>query len=190
MPAWQTFVRDIETWSGAGRRGTGRYRLGNRHSAGHRRRVGGNGARTAGFRRDRRHVGRSAVAAQLGSGSSLDELYDRQIKGASKEISPSVDIEDITELFLNALSDPDATREQKLQRIGAVANTTPTVSEAVRREVIAQRLPSHDWPDRDLRITAIDIGTGELVGLRPGHRVSSWSTPSPPVAPCPAHGRR
>ena len=96
---------------------------------------------------------------------SLDELYDRQIAGTSKEISPSVDIDDITELFLNALSDPDATREQKLQRIGAVANTTPTVSEAVRREVIAQRLPSHDWPDRDMRITAIDIGTGELVAF-------------------------
>ncbi len=105
----------------------------------------------------------SAVAAQLGSGLSLDELYERQIKGMSKEIDPDVDIEDITELFLNALSDPDATREQKLQRIGAVARSTATVSEAVRRDVIAQRLPSHGWPDRDLRITAIDIGTGELV---------------------------
>ena len=105
----------------------------------------------------------SAVAAQLGSGLSLDELYERQIKGMSKEIDPDVDIEDITELFLNALSDPDATKEQKLQRIGAVARSTATVSEAVRRDVIAQRLPSHGWPDRDLRITAIDIGTGELV---------------------------
>ena len=29
--------------------------------------------------------------------------------------------------------------------------------------MIAQRLPSHDWPDRDLRISAIDTATGELV---------------------------
>lgn len=107
----------------------------------------------------------SAVAAQLGSGRSLDELYERQIAGASKEISPSVDIDDITELFLSALSDPDATIAQKLQRIGEVAESTATVSESVRREVIAQRLPSHDWPQRDLRITAIDIGTGELVAF-------------------------
>jgi NTE family protein len=107
----------------------------------------------------------SAVAAQLGSAAGLDELYDRQIKGTSREISPSVDIDGITELFLDALSDSDATREQKLQRIGAVAKTTPTVSEAVRRDVIAQRLPSHEWPDRDMRITAIDIGTGELVAF-------------------------
>ena len=107
----------------------------------------------------------SAVAAQLGSGLGLDELYDRQISGHSKEIDPNVDIEDITELFLNALSDPDATTAQKLQRIGSVASSTATVSEAVRRDVIAQRLPSHDWPDRDLRITAIDIGTGELLAF-------------------------
>ncbi len=107
----------------------------------------------------------SAVAAQLGSRRSLDELYDRQLTGASKEMDPGVDIEQITELFLTALSEPDATTTQKLQRIGAVALSTPTVSEATRREVIAQRLPSHDWPDRDLRITAIDIGTGELVAF-------------------------
>ncbi len=107
----------------------------------------------------------SAVAAQLSCGLNLDDLYKRQIKGVSKEINPNVDIEDITELFLNALSDTDATTAQKLQRVGAVARSTATVSESVRRDVIAQRLPSHDWPDRDLRITAIDIGTGELVAF-------------------------
>jgi NTE family protein len=107
----------------------------------------------------------SAVAAQLGSGLPLDELYERQIAGVSKELAPGVDIDDITELFLQALSDADATKEQKLQRIGAVARSTATVSEPVRREVIAQRLPSHEWPDRDMRITAIDIGTGELVAF-------------------------
>jgi NTE family protein len=107
----------------------------------------------------------SAVAAQLSCGLNLDDLYKRQIKGVSEEINPNVDIEDITELFLNALSDTDATTAQKLQRIGAVARSTATVSESVRRDVIAQRLPSHDWPDRDLRITAIDIGTGELVAF-------------------------
>jgi NTE family protein len=107
----------------------------------------------------------SAVAAQLGSGLSLDELYQRQVAGVSKEMDPGVAIDDITELFLNALSDPDATTAQKVQRIGAVARSTKTVSEEVRRAVIAQRLPSHDWPDRDLRISAIDIGTGELVAF-------------------------
>jgi NTE family protein len=107
----------------------------------------------------------SAVSAQLASGLSLGALFERQTSGVSREINPNVDIDDITELFLKALSDPDATTVQKLQRIGEVARSTRTVSEAVRREVIAQRLPSHEWPDTDLRITAIDIGTGELVAF-------------------------
>src|SRR6202021_1989912 len=86
---------------------------------------------------------------------------------APAEIDSGVDIETITELFLAALGGPyeasgDRTREQ-MQRIGAVALETNTVAESVRRQVIAQRLPSHDWPQRVLRLTAIDTATGELV---------------------------
>ena len=109
----------------------------------------------------------SAVAAQVSSGCTLEELFARQVAEISAEIDPGVDIDAITELFLAALggprtSQPDQTREQ-MKRIGAVALATETVPEAVRREVISQRLPSHDWPDRVLRLTAIDTATGELV---------------------------
>lgn len=108
----------------------------------------------------------SAVAAQLSSGHTLDELFDRQVAESSAEIDSGVDIEAITELFLTALGEPyeeslDRTRQQ-MQRIGAVALATKTVPAPVRRDVIAHRLPSHDWPDRDLRLTAIDVATGEL----------------------------
>ncbi len=109
----------------------------------------------------------SAVAAQISSGSTLEVLFDRQVAESSAEIDPGVDVDDITELFLAALGEPyekslDKTRQQ-MQRIGAVALATKTVPEPVRRRVIAQRLPSHDWPDRALRLTAIDVATGELV---------------------------
>jgi NTE family protein len=109
----------------------------------------------------------SAVAAQIGSGSTLEALFDRQIAESSAEIDSGVDVETITELFLAALGEPyddslGKTRQQ-MQRIGAVALGTKTVPEPVRRQVIAQRLPSHDWPHRALRITAIDTDTGELV---------------------------
>ncbi|WP_156657702.1 patatin-like phospholipase family protein [Mycobacterium kyorinense] len=107
----------------------------------------------------------SAVAAQISSGLSLDELFARQVQENSAEIDPGVDIDDIAELFLTAMADPGMTVTQKRQRIGAVALATETVAEPVRREVIAQRLPSHDWPERPLRITAIDVATGELVVL-------------------------
>ena len=107
----------------------------------------------------------SAVVAQLSSGLDLAELFARQVSETSAELDPGVEIEAITELFLAALSDPDTTVVQKRQRIGAVALASDTVAEPLRRNVIAQRLPSHVWPDRVLRLTAIDAATGELVVL-------------------------
>ena len=109
----------------------------------------------------------SAVAAQISSGCTLDVLFDRQLAETSAELDPGVDIDTITELFLAALADPppgDKTNRmrRRMQQIGSVALTTETRPEDVRRQVIAQRLPSHDWSDRVLRITAIDIVTGEL----------------------------
>jgi NTE family protein len=105
----------------------------------------------------------SAVVAQIGSGLSIEELYARQVQELSAEISPGVAVDAVIDLFLAALSQPDATVAQKRQRIGAVALATETVAEPVRRAVIAQRLPTRAWPDRVLRVTAIDIVTGELV---------------------------
>ena len=105
----------------------------------------------------------STVAAQLSSGLGLDALFDRQAAATSTELTPNVAIEEVAELFLTAMMQPNTTKAEKLQKIGAVALSTQTVSEQVRREVIAQRLPSHDWPDRMLRISAIDTATGELV---------------------------
>ena len=105
----------------------------------------------------------STVAAQLGSGLALDVLFDRQTAASSTELNPSVGVEEITELFVTAMLIPNAAKAEKLQKIGAVALSTQTVTEAARRNVIAERLPSHDWPDRVLRISAIDTTTGELV---------------------------
>jgi NTE family protein len=105
----------------------------------------------------------SAVAAQIGSGLPLDELFARQTQEGSTEIDPGVDAGAITELFLAAMSEPNTTVPQKRQRIGAVALATETLAEPVRRGVIAHRLSKHDWPNRVLRVTAIDIATGELV---------------------------
>lgn len=105
----------------------------------------------------------STVAAQLSSGLPLEELFARQLSDASHEIHPGVSVDGITALFLDAVMTPGASMSQKLQKIGAVAAATDTVDEAVRREVIAHRLPSHDWAPRDVRVTGIDIATGELV---------------------------
>jgi NTE family protein len=105
----------------------------------------------------------SAVVAQIGSGLRLEDLFARQVQEASTEIDPGVGVDAVTDLFLAAMAQPDSTVSQQRQRIGAVALATETVAEPVRRYVIAQRLPTHTWPYRVLRVTAIDIATGELV---------------------------
>ena len=105
----------------------------------------------------------STVAAQISGPLRLEQLYERQVADSSHELDPGVDIDTLTEMFLTALSRPGPTARHKLQHIGDVAVNTETVAEPVRRRVIEHRLPSHDWPERDLRITAIDVATGELV---------------------------
>ena len=105
----------------------------------------------------------SAVAAQIGSGAPLDQLFERQLRADSGELHPGHSIESVAALFLEAVLLPGATQQQKLQHIGAIATSVETLPAAVRREVIANRLPEPGWPDRDLRITAIDVATGELV---------------------------
>lgn len=107
----------------------------------------------------------STVSAQIGSGQLLEALFERQIGAESAELDPGVSIDTVTDLFVKAVLTPNTTKAQKLQQIGAVALSAATVDPAVRRKVIEARLPSHDWPSRVLRISAVDIDTGELVTL-------------------------
>jgi NTE family protein len=103
------------------------------------------------------------VAAQISSPTPLTELYARQAGDEHNELDPGVAVAELAGLFLAAVGTPGLTKTQKLQRIGEIALATRTVPEPKRRAVIAGRLPCHDWPDRTLRITAVDVGTGELV---------------------------
>ncbi len=105
----------------------------------------------------------SAVAAQISSGVALQELFERQLAGTVAEIEPGVSIDELTALFLSALADSSGGAQQHLRRIGAVAAAADTVPAASRHRVIADRLPSHQWPARVLRLTAVDIDSGELV---------------------------
>jgi NTE family protein len=106
----------------------------------------------------------STVAAQLASGLDLETLFAGQTASSSAEIDPGAISEDTIAQFVSAVFEPGAIT-QKRQRIGAIAAAATTVPEDVRRTVIAQRLPSEDWPARALRLTAIDVVTGELVAF-------------------------
>ncbi|BBZ42720.1 hypothetical protein MPRM_00010 [Mycobacterium parmense] len=107
----------------------------------------------------------AAVAAQLGSASTLDALFGRQVGQASAEIDSGVDVDTITELFLAALAEPCEGENEpdhmrrRLRRIGGRDPRSPRRCAARS----SRGLPSLDWPARPLRLTAIDVDTGELV---------------------------
>jgi NTE family protein len=102
----------------------------------------------------------SVVAAQVTSGTPLPELLQRQITGYGHEIAAKLDTWVGISIGLSALRhrrDPQEFR----RRAGAMALATDAVPESDRIAVIASRLPSHAWPDRDLRIVAVDAASGE-----------------------------
>jgi NTE family protein len=108
----------------------------------------------------------SAVAAQVGSGLPLDELFARQTEPAKQASEISVELDmarlaaDFTELLAGATSTLDAGR-----RVGAYAIAADTVPEATRRAAVASRLPSPQWPSRRILLVAVDAGTGEMLVL-------------------------
>jgi NTE family protein len=105
----------------------------------------------------------AAVAAQLGSGLPLAELLARQVEPVRQaaEIPAEVDLAKMVAELGAELAGVSSSQEL-LRRIGAYALAARTVPEAARRAVMESRLPVHDWPERALRLTAIDAETGEL----------------------------
>jgi NTE family protein len=104
----------------------------------------------------------SAVAAQLYCSLSLEELYRRQVDPAlqTREITPDPRLlQQLLEAFPTNATPCD--RAELTRKVGRWALQAPTVTEAERRSVVANRLPADAWPDRLLRITAVDTETGE-----------------------------
>ncbi|MGW3354746.1 patatin-like phospholipase family protein [Streptomyces bungoensis] len=104
----------------------------------------------------------STVAAQLGSGLGLAELYARQVDPAlqTAEIPAVMDLEKFA-AEIGAATSAAASVPELRRAVGRVALAARTVPEAERRAVIESRLPSHGWPERALRIVAVDAGSGE-----------------------------
>jgi NTE family protein len=106
----------------------------------------------------------ATVAAQLGSGLSLTELFERQTvpELQSAELSPDIgrviELMESWELLPLEFPDPAELRREVGQRALAVE----TVPEAERRAVIAGRLPRHSWPSRKLAVVAVEASTGDV----------------------------
>jgi NTE family protein len=104
----------------------------------------------------------STVAAQLGSGVGLEELYRRQVESGAQTAEIMVDFDREGRLAEIGAVTRGATTVAEMQRaVGRFALRAATVPERERRAVIASRLPSHQWPARTLKIVAVDAETGE-----------------------------
>lgn len=112
-----------------------------------------------------RVIGTSAgatVAAQLGSGLGLDDLFARQADPARQtpEIMVDIDLGKWAEQFsrhLRGVTSPEDMR----RRVGAFALAATTVPPAERLAVIAARLPSAEWPARSIELVAVDCESGQ-----------------------------
>ena len=121
-------------------------------------------------------IGTSAgatVAAQLGSGVGLDELFARQAEPArqARELTVELDMAkfaaDLQPYVGGATSPSDL-----LRRFGQFALDAKTVPEADRRAVIEGRLPSAAWPATPTRLIAVDCDSGEMAAFDAGSGVS------------------
>jgi len=103
----------------------------------------------------------SAVAAQITSGATIEDLYSAQLSGPSRELEVDLDLEQLMDRF-TAVATGATGPEDLRRRIGALALETATVSEPTRRAAVAARLPDPRWPDTTLLVPAVDAVTGEV----------------------------
>jgi NTE family protein len=104
----------------------------------------------------------STVAAQVTSGVPLVDLFDRLVvpAGTSGELKAPSAVASLEHLWMDMVANTSGPLELR-KAIGAMALTTDTVPEEARLQVIAGRLPRHAWPDRPVRIVAVDALTGD-----------------------------
>lgn len=113
----------------------------------------------------------SAVAAQVTSGTPLEELYEAQLVDDGLDFVVEFDGPAMFAGWVAALEPAaDGTPPDPLvirRRIGAMALAAPTTDEATRLKEHEAHLPSTEWPDTtDLAIPAVDAESGELEVFR------------------------
>lgn len=104
----------------------------------------------------------STVAAQLGAGRPIGELFDRQVDPTTldSELSPPVSMAELIERLTPIFTGPFDDAERR-RRLGVLALATETVGEDVRRAVFTGRLVGTAWPDRRIMVVAVDAVTGD-----------------------------
>lgn len=107
----------------------------------------------------------SVVGAQVTNGLPIEDLYATQLEPPDAEIGGRMSR--IAALKLVPPYALPGSGRTKLARVGRVASAAHRPGSVDREGVIRARLPVHGWPDRDLRITAVETVTGEFTVFTP-----------------------
>jgi NTE family protein len=102
----------------------------------------------------------SVVGAQVTHDVALTDLYAAQLEPPDAELGGR-----LSRIAALKLAPPyllPGSGREKLARVGRVARAAHEPGSVDREGVFRSRLPVHAWPDRDLRVTAVDIESGEF----------------------------
>lgn len=123
-----------------------------------------------GLRREGIHLGTADSVIGTSAGSvvgtrittgPLEAAYSDQLRPADGELVAK--LSPTTLIKLGVMLARPGDQASKWKRVGKAARTAHPESPDARRAVIRSRIGDPEWPDRDLRITAIDVDRGELV---------------------------
>ena len=121
-------------------------------------------------------VGTSAgatAAAQVRSGIPAVDLLASVLSppvqpvGQNRERPPSLPMATVFERMraISAAATSAADLQRAMGAFGLESDSTLEPGAGQRRAVVAARLPSHEWPDRPMIVTAVDAHTGELAAF-------------------------
>lgn len=135
------------------------------------------------------------LAAQLASGQTPADLYERQLAGPDDPVALRMTLSHTARYLWSVLG--ARTPESVGKRLGRMALASRTVPDAVVDDAVHALLGVREWPEHDrLRVTAVDALTGELGTLGresgvPLHRAVAASCAMPGMwPPVEALGRR
>ncbi|GAB2823337.1 patatin-like phospholipase family protein [Actinocorallia aurea] len=101
----------------------------------------------------------SVVGAMVAQGTDLaTEISAVAAAEAEAAEAMDVDMDKVMQAFALMYGDPGLDPQEARRRIGELALTV--TGDGARLAQIGERLPSQEWPDRDLRITAVDTADG------------------------------
>lgn len=102
----------------------------------------------------------SVVGTRITTGT-LDAAYTDQLRPPDGELSAKLGPTTMIKLAVMLARPGD--QAAKWRRVGAASAKAHPESPEARREVIRSRIGDPPWPDRDLRVTAVDTDLGEFV---------------------------